>query len=347
MLHLTATFNNDALEPKIGFIATNVVPFLAKYDPSELVITQMSGGISNFLFKAEASDEHPVLVRIYGKNTDQIIDRENELKTIAALAEQNLAKPIYGEWELGDLKGCVYGWTYGVQIQTEEMKDRSVMDMIAKYMAKFNSLNPEGTGLSTSPAAFAAIRKWANCCEGIQLDEKCLNAVGVGSDPVSWILQEADMLEGTFNNLNAPIVFCHNDLLAGNILILDGQKEVSFIDHEYGHFNYRGFEIGNHWAEMCGDFQDQSMYPDEDQQSYFIQRYLYYFNNDKEASYEEIANLIKEANAYAVVSLLHWGTWGIFQECNSKIEFNFVNFVAGRFSHYKTLKEKVFEKYDF
>ena len=47
--------------------------------------------------------------------------------------------------------------------------------------------------------------------------------------------------------LDPPAVFCHNDALAGNILIDQGTGDVHLIDFEYGGCNYRGFDIANHW----------------------------------------------------------------------------------------------------
>ncbi len=52
------------------------------------------------------------------------------------------------------------------------------------------------------------------------------------------------------------IVFTHNDLLAGNVLIpldfyenLESRKGMKFIDYEYAGYNPRAFDIANHF---CG-----------------------------------------------------------------------------------------------
>lgn len=66
----------------------------------------------------------------------------------------------------------------------------------------------------------------------------------------------------------SPIVFGHNDLLSGNILVLqqpgfDPQKPnmdgpICIIDYEYGGYTYRGFDIGNHFTEYAGFEGDYS-----------------------------------------------------------------------------------------
>lgn len=61
---------------------------------------------------------------------------------------------------------------------------------------------------------------------------------------------------------HCPLVFGHNDLLSGNILIMqqpgfdpanpDRNGRVVFIDYEYGAYTYRDFDIGNHFTEYAG-----------------------------------------------------------------------------------------------
>ena len=67
--------------------------------------------------------------------------------------------------------------------------------------------------------------------------------------------------------MNSPIVFCHNDLQGGNILRrfspddkpykteegnLDDQLVA--IDFEFCAYNYRAYDIANHWVEWMYDY---------------------------------------------------------------------------------------------
>lgn len=49
---------------------------------------------------------------------------------------------------------------------------------------------------------------------------------------------------------------------------------MQFIDFEYGSYNYRGFDFGNHWNEYAGFEGDYSRYPDIKQQAMFVKAYL-------------------------------------------------------------------------
>ncbi len=50
---------------------------------------------------------------------------------------------------------------------------------------------------------------------------------------------------------------------------------MQFIDHEYAHYCFRGFDIGNHFDEYMGvDDFDISRYPTHEQQRVFLRAYL-------------------------------------------------------------------------
>ena len=52
-----------------------------------------------------------------------------------------------------------------------------------------------------------------------------------------------------------PVVFCHNDMQEGNILIRqDSKPELVIIDFEYCSYNYRGFDVANHFSEWRYDY---------------------------------------------------------------------------------------------
>jgi ethanolamine kinase len=60
-------------------------------------------------------------------------------------------------------------------------------------------------------------------------------------------------LESKLRQLDSPIVFCHNDLLLGNVVYNEAKNSVTFIDYEYAAYNHQAFDIGNHFNEFAGE----------------------------------------------------------------------------------------------
>lgn len=56
--------------------------------------------------------------------------------------------------------------------------------------------------------------------------------------------------------IRSPVVFCHNDMQEGNILLREDIEEPTLvlIDFEYCSYNYRGFDLANHFIEWTYDY---------------------------------------------------------------------------------------------
>jgi ethanolamine kinase len=84
-------------------------------------------------------------------------------------------------------------------------------------------------------------------------------------------------MESALFSCSSPVVFCHNDLIYNNIIMLAGGEEVRFIDYEYGMDNYAAFDIAEHFNEFVGiesDLDYDKYYPDKAFQTQWIENYL-------------------------------------------------------------------------
>lgn len=70
-------------------------------------------------------------------------------------------------------------------------------------------------------------------------------------------------------SVSSPVMFCHNDMQEGNILLYCGtmtdkealqNPQLVLIDFEYCSYNYRGFDLANHFLEWTYDYTN-SAYP--------------------------------------------------------------------------------------
>ncbi|XP_025254403.1 choline/ethanolamine kinase isoform X2 [Theropithecus gelada] len=148
----------------------------------------------------------------------------------------------------------------------------------------------------------------------------------------------------------SPVVFCHNDIQEGNILLLsepENADSLMLVDFEYSSYNYRGFDIGNHFCEWVYDYTHEEWpfykarptdYPTQGQQLHFIRHYLAEAKKGETLSQEEQRkleeDLLVEVSRYALASHFFWGLWSILQASMSTIEFGYLDYAQSRFQFY-------------
>ncbi|KAJ2683390.1 hypothetical protein GGH99_004378 [Coemansia sp. RSA 1285] len=157
----------------------------------------------------------------------------------------------------------------------------------------------------------------------------------------------------------SPVVFAHGDLQYGNILRLESTGELVVVDFEYAGYNYRGFDIANHFCEWMADYHhathphllDPARYPTDAQRRAFLRTYVrakaFVDANVRadarspelcsatvsDASVRaEVERLDREVARFVPASHLHWGVWGLLQACSSEIDFDYAAYAAQRLS---------------
>jgi ethanolamine kinase len=112
------------------------------------------------------------------------------------------------------------------------------------------------------------------------------------------------------------VVYCHNDLLAPNVLLSTSASapgELHLIDFEYGCYNYRGFDLGNHFNEWAGFDCEYWRYPADTQQRAFLAAYAGGDVPAAETDSPAVDALVIEANVFSLASHLYWGIWALIQ----------------------------------
>ncbi|KII66070.1 Choline/ethanolamine kinase [Thelohanellus kitauei] len=180
------------------------------------------------------------------------------------------------------------------------------------------------------------------------------------------VVEEYKKLWEALKSINSAVVFCHNDVQEGNILVLQvidpsQQNQIQIIDFEYSHYGYGAYDIGNHFCEWVmqnvsdhpmGFEYDINSYPDESQQLEFCRSYIdFILKNMTEEQLQTFSGrlttperLAMEANAHSLMSHLFWGFWGVAQHYLSKIDFPFLEYSYVRFQLYFHFKDKFYPK---
>eukprot|EP00123_Amoebidium_parasiticum_P009077 comp19218_c1_seq1/m.21978 comp19218_c1_seq1/g.21978 ORF comp19218_c1_seq1/g.21978 comp19218_c1_seq1/m.21978 type:complete len:356 (-) comp19218_c1_seq1:173-1240(-) len=295
---------------------------------------QFTAGKTNKLFLAylDGSDEK-ALVRVYGKNSEYLIDREQELVNLVSLEKAKLSPCLYGRFN----NGFIYGFLEGTPLDTAGMSDPQIFPLTAKFLGQWHRTHISG---DMAPMLFETIQRWldvaprsfADPAKQKLFEEKC---------SIDTIQKELAELQPILDGLNSPVVFCHNDLLCENILYDSKLEQVRFIDYEYGTYSYRGFDIGNHFCEFAGMDEpvDYSKYPKRDLQLQWLRHYLHEFKQHVPTD-EEVEELYKEVNKFALAAHFFWGIWALVQAKYSDINFDYLSYAAVRFNEYFANKER-------
>ena len=112
---------------------------------------------------------------------------------------------------------------------------------------------------------------------------------------------------------------------------------VVLIDFEYCSYNFRAFDIANHFCEWVFDycnpqfphfFADMSHFPSESQRRFFIREYLEQLKRQRQeretrATDQEVEQVLFEADNFVLASHLMWTLWSINNAFNSAISFGY------------------------
>jgi thiamine kinase-like enzyme len=112
----------------------------------------------------------------------------------------------------------------------------------------------------------------------------------------------ADRLEQVLALAPEPLVPCHNDLLAANVL--DDGGDLRIIDYEYSGMNEPSFELGNAMAEAR--LGEEAL----------AELSTAYYGRHDDA-------LVARAELWGWMASYGWTLWGMIQDGTSPLEFDF------------------------
>jgi ethanolamine kinase len=136
----------DSFVHGIRAAAIQFVPAFAGLSPDDedaLKVEQLSGGITNALFKVfqpdvegKPLDGNSALVRIFGDKTELVIDRVREEALMDQLLAYQVGTPLYGRFA----NGRVEHFLPGRSLTPDDMTDPSLTPLIASALAHVHSV---------------------------------------------------------------------------------------------------------------------------------------------------------------------------------------------------------------
>ncbi|XP_053320930.1 choline/ethanolamine kinase [Spea bombifrons] len=319
-------------------------------EPDQMRVSVVSGGLSNLLYKCslvdsvrtQSTEPRQVLLRLYGAILQGVDSLVQESVMFAILAERSLGPRLYGVFPQGRLEEYIPSR----RLVTSELADPEVSSEIAQKMARFHGMEMPFNKMPVW--LFSTMDKYMSEISTLSFTEDSLMEK-FNQLKSLHLEEEMQSLRLLLESTASPVVFCHNDVQEGNILLLSSHSSPSerlmLIDFEYSSYNYRGFDIGNHFCEWVYNYHHNEWpffksqlddYPTKEQQLPFLRSYLAEMfpelNEDERRAQEEA--MVIEVNRFALASHFFWGLWSILQAKISTIQFGYLEYAMSRFEAY-------------
>ena len=184
----------------------------------------LDGGITNHNFKAKLKDGSNVVLRVCGKDTDQLgIDRDAERIATEEAAKLGIAPEVVA---YVDACSClVTRFVEGETVTEEQLRTPELLEPIAKSLRRFHDSE---TLLPTRFNVPTLAREYAR------------RAKAQDRPDVKQAIKAADAIATVVEDDEVP---CHNDLLAGNFI--RAERGIVLLDWEYAACGSRYFDLGN------------------------------------------------------------------------------------------------------
>ena len=290
-------------------ILSKIKPNWKRHDLRSHIFTQ---GLTNSMSKYWVENDNSIMVRINGEKTENLIDRQQELKNWDFLAEHNAACEIYAIFN----NGIVFEFIDGKTINLNEIRNPKIYPLIAREMARVHwSTQPnvqkhynltDYQYQNNLPYWAFTSKKWVKMIENDVYSRNPYAKSNIlpekyNRSPNKWIKKEVNQTlqeikdffkksqesnsenQHKLNNYSIffPLkrVFTHHDLLGNNMLYNKNLNKVTFIDFEYSGLDDPGWDLANHFNEYVGlDIFDHQMYddyfPGQDLIEKFVEHYV-------------------------------------------------------------------------
>jgi ethanolamine kinase len=219
-----------------------------------------------------------VVLRVYGDNTEKFVDREDEVATMELLHRHGFGPSVLGTFA----NGRIESFLELVCLNPDDISKAEYRGRIAQTLARFHRVSEHG-GLRSSGepmTPFKKTREWLETAKTLDFSDASGMKEKFEALNVDGVMAEVDIVASVAALCNSPVVFAHNDLLSGNIMVSEyNDRQMTFIDFEYADWAPRGFDLGNHFCEYAGFDGDYSKYPTDS--SDFVTEYLTVFNGGR------------------------------------------------------------------
>ncbi|KAJ7835363.1 kinase-like domain-containing protein [Mycena olivaceomarginata] len=341
-----------------------------EWDVSEIEFVRLTQGINNTLLKVVRKrpgltksqiDKDALLLRAYGTGTEILIDREREISCHSRLSEHGLASTLLARFK----NGFLYGFVIGKACSEDDITQERIWRGVARTMghwhavvstASFGNADSDADGGDHKgismpgkpvPNIWTLMQKWVHALPARNPAEEERQAKY--QTELERLVKELGDTPGLGGD---GLVFAHNDLLAGNIVVrpaaatsADSVVEVDFIDYEYATPAPAAFEICSHFAEWAGYKCDYNLLPTKSTRREFLREYIRSYDKHLGRPIDEdparLERFCKEVDAFRAIPSFFWGICSLIQASISEFDFNHNEYSEMRLSEYWAWREEM------
>lgn len=268
-------------------VIDEVVTKIPEWSGKNVVITSLSGGLTNSNFKVEV-DGVPYFVRVPGASTELLaIDRANEYHNTKAASEAGVAPRIVHY--LSEHNVMVLEFLNGKTMSKDSLNAPGMPTRMAHAIKRLHA----GARFLLDFNMFRLTEYYLRLCK-----DRDIKIPDGYRDRVPTV----NRIEQAMNVKPLETAPCNNDLLAENYI--DDGRQLWLIDYEYSGNNDPTFELGN----TCQEMQFSNSQIAEVCAAYFG---------------DVMPNMIARMKLNMIMSDVGWGLWAAIQAKISTIDFDF------------------------
>ena len=328
------------------------------------------------------STNDSVIVRVFGGHG--LVDRDVETSVYASLARQNLAFRYYGRFSNGRLEEWC-PWPIFRAMTEDDIADPTLSKGIAVELAhlhyRFDETKCSSPLQTDKLLLWKQLEDWSDSALDLFHQNKFLTdrdaemvrtlnpSLQAIKDEIEWIrtlikkhdednigVRGANDDAVRANKEEQKVGFCHNDVLASNILwnceVDTDKMKVRLIDFEYGGWNYFVYDIANHFNEFAGGtapedgaVADYTRLPSPHFQRSFCREYLaekhwVLHQSHKAVDESDVDRLYEDVQDFIMANHLVWSLWAINSAATEGCDaFDYLKYAQSRLARYVFLKD--------
>jgi thiamine kinase-like enzyme len=290
---------------------------LPEWKGMDVRITQLSGGITNKLYRIQ-SEKGDYTVRIYGDKTDLFINRDDEAHAIREMSKIGVCSPMV---KYMPAKGVTIVEFIGdaIVLKNDNFLDKSLYPKIVDPIRKIHT---SGVILRRIFNPLAEVMRMSAILGRLNVDYPEFDIAGT--------IERLIKLSSIINIPESDYCACHNDLLADNFILINEDARHKYeapmyiIDWEYAGMAPKHYDIADMFQEILVPREAEKQIVEEYCAGHQFEHLLY------------LIDLFKPFPD------IYWFLWSLIQLNISKIKFDYYSY--GKTKYYNAIENLKFIK---